>query len=1812
MGLINDIKQRPQFTGFIDNVKTNFLFDTGAMVTVISEKIFRSIPIQRRPPRLAGQDPALGTANGTPLHTRGRYMLPVRAFGQEMWHEFHVVSNLNTDAIVGIDFINSHHLSYDGRTRTLLANKETLDRSPGQLKTTREFYLPSGRATNISVHSLSSTVAPGSHILTTTGTIEYPALVGQPGLCRLSQNLSCKLQVVNSSHVDIRIPRGTVCGSYELIEDNVLQNITPISPQYVQHVAEVAERKSPSPRPAGPSDKAFIDSQAVLNVPLEWKEKYQRLIYEFHDVFSREKNDFGQAIGLKHEIHLKANEPVYRKQFKIPDMHRDIIEKQVKEWLAMGVVQPSRSRWNSPMFCVPKKDGKLRLVQDFRGLNQVSQPDKYSMKDVTECIGELGRAGSTLFSTLDLTSGFWQMGLESSSRRYTAFTVPGMGQFEWVRSPMGLLGCPASFQRLVELAMDGISNLIIYIDDLLVHTDTHERHLATLRQMFQRLRRHNLKVNLNKCVFGAKEVAYLGFRLTPNGVKPGFDKLKAIRDTAPPSTVKQVRGFLGLCNFFRGHVRNFAMITHPLTRLTCKDSTWRSGPLPADALRAFQELKSILVSEPIMAYPRRHRPYALIVDAATGDAKNPGGLGAILLQMDEKHRYVALAYASRKLDKHECNYSPFLLEMQAADWAMDHFRTHLLGRRFTLFSDHKPLEKLNVQHTKTLNRLQLKATEFDFIIKYKKGDEMPADFLSRNVVTSLEIQEVHSELNTENGTRNIKYPPLTVSPSEIVQMQEQDSFIKDLKQVLLTRTLPNAENLSPAQRYQRDKYLWLTANTCFVEHDVVYRKEVCNEYERILLVVPNQLKGALLAEAHGSLLAGHGGVFKTKQRLLQSYWWPNMDTDINKHIQKCKKCIVTSKNTNAPPVVVGTLPQCTAPNQRVHLDLFGPLRSSNSSKNYILAMTDAFTKYVELVALPNKEAETIAEAVFNHYICRHGIMLETLTDNGREFRNKLSKKLSELLRINQRFTTPYHPQCNAQVEIANKTIAKYLRSFVDESTLDWELYLMPLMFAYNTSVHSATKLSPHELTYGVPARTPLFSPDTQNHFYGESVADDLARRFQQVRQLAYHNNMAYRDAYLAHANKHSVPHRFYVGQFVYLRQGPAIGTNPKLSHQFSGPHKILRLIFDTDAEILLSNGRHVIVHVSRLKPVPPGEGRGISDKNFVANDNSTLPTEPHNSQTEETEVQRKEKVDQPTEATAETQPDQPANRLNGESEPNITTPTRPKQPENSAASQDRPTKKDLSKVKGKSDITVRRSRRLQNQDPEINTIDIGMDVGSSGLPPSAPVNAIPARLRQESYGPAELTGENSNDKGIDISTSDIRPTPVYLRAPLRLRPQRLEEVEQPKLPPPTLETPAAIREEIRRVEEGRFVAWRRKITAEHQSVVADLQAQLLQAREERAITYQEHQIAVEELGEANALLKQQQAENIALNLERQRISQKVVKERQQIEEWSKEKADIIQKQLEHLATERNWVQQEQQAIANEKVRLERIREELESKLLHVLRAAEEHRVHQDQLLEQEVKGGSPDGGPTTDAILRQATDHPAPPPDESMQSLTEDLKQITIRPEPGKVEPCTPPAGATPKLFTSSPIKRKVQSGFLFLSGLINRKVKTESIISSILPPSSTSSSSPPQSPPTPGSRAPSVIITYEHLPKVTDQDDRKQAPEDPHPGNPSAPPAPPPTPAEDLPLPESPPPFASARPLRPPRPPRRRDRRTAALHTTTESTLPTKPKQAVGDWVISFKEEGFTPAVTKEEEHDLGSEETLDGHILGRALRPGRNAPHY
>jgi len=220
-----------------------------------------------------------------------------------------------------------------------------------------------------------------------------------------------------------------------------------------------------------------------------------------------------------------------------------------------------------------------------------------------------------------------------------------------------------------------------------------------LEKVFEWLYANHLKVNLEKCVLGNQEVSYLGFTLTPEGIKPGRNKLKAIKDAKPPTLIKMVRSFVGLCNFFRTHIKDFAIIAAPLFQVTRKDSGYKSRTLPPAALHAFKFLQQQLTLNPVMAFPRVDCQYALITDAATGTLDTPGGLGAILTQIDQHGNHYAISFASRQLKDTEKNYSPFLLEAAAAAWGMDIFNEYHRGNRFILFTDHKPLKKLGHLHT---------------------------------------------------------------------------------------------------------------------------------------------------------------------------------------------------------------------------------------------------------------------------------------------------------------------------------------------------------------------------------------------------------------------------------------------------------------------------------------------------------------------------------------------------------------------------------------------------------------------------------------------------------------------------------------------------------------------------------------------------------------------------------------------------------------------------------------------------------------------------------------------------------------------------------------------------------------------------------------------------------------------------------------------------------------------------------------------------------------------------------------------------------
>ena len=335
------------------------------------------------------------------------------------------------------------------------------------------------------------------------------------------------------------------------------------------------------------AERADLVKKLNIRAPDEWKGKYEQLFLDYHDVCSRSKFDLGFSDIIEHKIVMKDEEPVHSRQFRVPFAHEEVLHSYVEELLRQGAIEVSRSPYNSPIFCVTKKlppdappgtPPPLRCVLDFRKVNDRSLPDRYSIKEVRECIDEVGRLASDIFTTIDLTAGFWQQRLEEGSRQYTAFSVPGKGaRYQWKVTPMGLQGSPASFSRLMDYVMRDQGGVLTYVDDVLAHCRGHEKHLQIVRGVLHRLRKYGLKLNVAKTIIGAAEVQYLGYTISGAGVSPSKDKVKAVRDLPSPRNVRAVREFIGLANYFRFLIPQFSRRVAPLTQLTTKECEWREG-----------------------------------------------------------------------------------------------------------------------------------------------------------------------------------------------------------------------------------------------------------------------------------------------------------------------------------------------------------------------------------------------------------------------------------------------------------------------------------------------------------------------------------------------------------------------------------------------------------------------------------------------------------------------------------------------------------------------------------------------------------------------------------------------------------------------------------------------------------------------------------------------------------------------------------------------------------------------------------------------------------------------------------------------------------------------------------------------------------------------------------------------------------------------------------------------------------------------------------------------------------------------------------
>ena len=379
---------------------------------------------------------------------------------------------------------------------------------------------------------------------------------------------------------------------------------------------------------------------------------------------------------------------------------------QVQQMLSSKVIRPSNSPWASPVVMVRKKDGSLRFCVDFRQLNAATIKDTHPLPRIDDLLDAL--RGAKWFSTLDLKSGYWQVPISEQDKEKTAFRTSSGQLFEFNQVPFGLCNAPATFSRLMDRVLAGLhwETCLFYLDDIIVLSSTWEEHLARLREVFERLRHAKLKLGAAKCTFAAKEVSYLGHRVTEEGLLPDPSLLAAIRDIPPPKTATEVCSFLGLAGYYRRYVKGFAAIAASLHALTRKDAVFHWSE---DCQNAFDQLKTRLTTSPITAFPDFSQEFRLYTDASTA------GLGAILAQVREGKELI-ICCASRALNKAEKSYPATKLECLAIVWAVAKFRPYLMAMPFEVFTDHYALQWLKTMRTGSalLHRWSAALEEYDY------------------------------------------------------------------------------------------------------------------------------------------------------------------------------------------------------------------------------------------------------------------------------------------------------------------------------------------------------------------------------------------------------------------------------------------------------------------------------------------------------------------------------------------------------------------------------------------------------------------------------------------------------------------------------------------------------------------------------------------------------------------------------------------------------------------------------------------------------------------------------------------------------------------------------------------------------------------------------------------------------------------------------------------------------------------------------------------------------------------------------------------
>jgi len=1194
------------------------LIDTGSAVSLINKKVYDRLANTSKG-KLHPVVTRLSAADGEQIEVFGYSDFTLEIEGRTFEQSLIVASLGDIPGILGLDFLEKHESVLDVSRGILQFRKQKCE-----IWLHREKFDGCAR-----VRVSESIIVPPNSQICVSGTVDGKWRDGTNGIVepfkpfmdgnRLLmpkalvslQQSSVTVALLNTSNEAIRVPVGTTVGE--------LHKVDKISKRLDQPAPNKLDK---SPKVVPNHLQSLIDG-AKDNLSVEQLEQVSEVVAEYEDVFVGVDGKIGQTDLVTHSIDTGDARPVRLPARRLPIAKREAVGKELDKMLDEGIIEPSCSPWASPIVVVTRKDKTLRVCSDLRLVNMRTRKDAYPLPRIDDSLDAL--SGSNWFCTLDMACGFHQVKMEESSKEKTAIATH-KGLFQFCSMPFGLCNAPATFERLMELVLRGLhwTNCLVFIDDVIVFGTDFETTLKNLSMVFDRLRDAGLKLKVKKCHLFQKQVAFLGHVVSGDGISCDPGKVEDVSNWSLPKDVSEVRSFLGLASYYRKFIPDFAKIADPLTRLTKKDTKF-AWDEPCQ--KAFQILKTLLVSAPILAYPTRDDTFVLDTDASAF------GIGAVLSQIQNGQERV-ISYASKTLTQSQRNYCTTHRELLAVVTFVRQFKHYLWGRKFLLRTDHSSLKWLcNFKEPEGMIARWLSILDtFDFDVEHRKGSlHCNADALSRKPPRrrcSCEecvdcrdrllvgaVGKIRSNKVAPKSQPNPSPIPTRSRPnishdswldcwshSELRVMQSEDSDITFLIDFKIQGERPKRSSISMCS--QNVKTLCSQWDMLVIENELLYRKVTKEGCESVLyqLVVPGTLRKQVLNLLHNNRTAAHLGKNKTLESVKQRFYWPGVTGDV---IRWCKECKICAERKVGPGV--GRFPmqhvEAHEPMEIIAIDIVGPCPMTSQGNEYIMVVGDYFSKWKEAYPISDHTALTVADKLVTEFICRLGAPKRIHTDQGREFESVLFAEVCRLLDVAKSRTTPYRPQSDGMVERFNRTLKQMLGMFVKEHRRDWDDHLPYVLMAYRASVHESTGCTPNLLMFGrelslpidvivgpPPNPRPILCPSQYVEWLRESMfgAFKIAEKHLEVSVSRQKRNY----------DKSLKARKFAVGDWVW-RWYPPLG-NIKFGRKWRGPYLVVKVISDTTYTIQMkSDDKLVNVHVDNLKRL---EGEPLTEGWVKANE----------------------------------------------------------------------------------------------------------------------------------------------------------------------------------------------------------------------------------------------------------------------------------------------------------------------------------------------------------------------------------------------------------------------------------------------------------------------------------------------------------------------------------------------------------------------------------------------------------------------------------